>query len=304
MSCRRWALAASLVMALGGCAAPPAPVEPAPPAQPDRPIAAPMRVWVLTSSHQLLQIDPARPQQVLQQVSLQGLADGESIVGMDYRVARGQLYALSDRGRLYTLDPAQGRLQRLGGADWPLRLDGRAIGFDFNPAADRIRIVTERGQNLRAHPDTGALVDADPVAEGFQPDGVLRYAEGDPNAGRTPRIEAAAYTYNKRDEKLTTNYAIDAGLGLLVRQGSLEGVPPVVSPNTGQLFTVGSLGLPTPLRQVSFDIADLDNTALAAVTLPRERVSRLVRIDLDTGRARMLGVIGSGEPVRALAIEP
>ena len=304
MSHRRWALAASLVMALGGCAAPLAPVEPTPSAQPDRPIAAPMRVWVLTSSHQLLQIDPARPQQVLQRVSLQGLAEGESIVGMDYRVARGQLYALSTRGRLYTLDPAQGWLQRLGTADWPVGLDSEAIGFDFNPAADRIRIVTGQGRNLRAHPDTGALVDADPNANGFQPDGPLRYANGDPNAGRSPRIEAAAYTYNKQDEKLTTNYAIDAGLGLLVRQGSLEGASPVVSPNAGQLVTVGSLGLATPLRHVSFDIADLDNTALVAVTLPRERVSRLARIDLDTGRARLVGVIGTGEPVRALAIEP
>lgn len=304
MNRRRWALASSLIMALGGCAAPPVPVEPAPLAQPDRPVAAPLRVWVLTFSHQLLQIDPDRPQQVLQRVPLQGLAHGEAIVGIDYRVARGQLYALSSQGRLYTLDPAQGRLLRLGTADWPLRLHGGAIGFDFNPAADRIRIVTGRGQNLRAHPDTGALVDADPNADGFQPDGDLRYADGDPNAGRSPRIEAAAYTYNKQDEKLTTNYAIDAGLGLLVRQGSPEGAQPMVSPNTGQLFTVGSLGLPTPLRQVSFDIADLDNTALAAVTLPRERVSRLVRIDLDTGRARMVGVIGAGEPVRALAIEP
>jgi hypothetical protein len=296
-SCRS-ILTAALAATLVGCAAPPAPVAPA------RPLETPIRVWVLTASHELLQIDPARPEQILRRTPLQGLASGESIVGMDYRVARGQLYALSDLGRLYTLDPTRGQLQRLGPADWPLGLDGRAIGFDFNPAADRIRIVTERGQNLRAHPDTGALVDADPKTDGFQPDGVLRYAEGDPNAGRTPRIEAAAYTYNKQDEKLTTNYAIDAGLGLLVRQGSLEGVPPVVSPNTGRLFTVGSLGLATPLRQVSFDIADLDNTALAAVTLPRERVSRLVHIDLDTGRARLGGVIGTGAPVRALAIEP
>lgn len=302
MSRRCWALVAGLI--LGGCAAPPAPVETAPTAPAGRPLAAPMRVWVLTSSYELLQIDPARPQQVLRRVPLQGLADGESIVGMDYRVARGQLYALSNQGRLYTLDPTQGRLQRLGTADWPLRLEGRTVGFDFNPAADRIRIVTERGQNLRAHPDTGALVDADPTGEGFQPDGPLRYAEGDPNAGRAPRLEAAAYTYNKQDEKLTTNYAIDAGLGLLVRQGSLEGAQPVVSPNAGLLFTVGSLGLATPLRHVSFDIADLDNTALAAVTLPRERVSRLVRIDLQSGRAQVVGIIGSGEPVRALAIEP
>ncbi|MFN3416547.1 MAG: DUF4394 domain-containing protein [Caldimonas sp.] len=259
---------------------------------------------MLTASHQLVRIDPQRPQQVLERVLLLGLAAGEEIVGMDYRVARGQLYALSNQGRLYTLDPTQGRLQPVGASTWPVGLNGHAVGFDFNPAADRIRIVTERGQNLRAHPDTGALVDADPTAEGFQPDGTLRYANGDPNAGRAPRLEAAAYTYNKQDEKLTTNYAIDAGLGLLVRQGSLEGAQPVVSPNAGLLFTVGSLGLATPLRHVSFDIADLDNTALAAVTLPRERVSRLVRIDLQSGRAQVVGIIGSGEPVRALAIEP
>jgi hypothetical protein len=281
-----------------GCASAPEPQAP------PRALVTPLRVWVLTDAHELLQIDASRPTQVLQRVPLQGLAEGEEIVGMDYRVARGQLYALSQLGRLYTVDPTQGRLQRLGTEDWPLRLEGRAIGFDFNPAADRIRIVTERAQNLRAHPDTGALVDADPKVQGFQPDGTLHYADGDPNAGRTPRIEAAAYTYNKRDETLTTNYAIDAGLGLLVRQGSLEGMQPNISPNTGRLFTVGSLGLPTPLRHVSFDIADLDNTALAVVTLPRQRASRLLRIDLETGRAHVLGVIGAGESVRAMAIEP
>ncbi|MCX7659591.1 DUF4394 domain-containing protein [Caldimonas sp.] len=293
-------LACILGVALGGGIVAPAVAE----APPSRPAAVALRIWVLTEAHELLQIDADRPQQVLQRVRLHGVAEGESIVGMDYRVARGQLYALSDQGRLYTLDPTQGRLQPVGTADGRPRLDGRAVGFDFNPVADRLRIVTDRGQNLRMHPDTGALVDADAAVEGIQPDGVLRYAEGDPNAGRPPRIEAAAYTYNKRDDKLTTNYAIDAGLGLLVRQGSLEGAQPVVSPNTGWLFTVGSLGLPTPLRDVSFDIADLDNTAWAAMRWSGQPAAKLVRIDLDRGEARIVGVIGTGEPVRALAIEP
>nr|WP_084362398.1 DUF4394 domain-containing protein [Caldimonas taiwanensis] len=222
-------LACILGVALGGGIVAPAVAE----APPSRPAALALRIWVLTEAHELLQIDADRPQQVLQRVRLHGIAEGESIVGMDYRVARGQLYALSDQGRLYTLDPTQGRFQPVGTADGRPRLDGRAVGFDFNPVADRLRIVTDRGQNLRMHPDTGALVDADAAVEGIQPDGVLRYAEGDPNAGRPPRIEAAAYTYNKRDDKLTTNYGIDAGLGLLVRQGSLEGAQPVVFDQPG-----------------------------------------------------------------------
>lgn len=73
-----------------------------------------MRVWVLTASPVLLQFDPARPGQILRQVPRQGQAQGEVIVGVDDRVARGRLHALSSQGHLHTLDPAQGRLQRLG----------------------------------------------------------------------------------------------------------------------------------------------------------------------------------------------
>jgi hypothetical protein len=30
--------------------------------------------------------------------------------------------------------------------------------IDFNPVVDRIRIMSDAGQNLRVHPDTGAVV--------------------------------------------------------------------------------------------------------------------------------------------------
>ena len=44
-------------------------------------------------------------------------------------------------------------------------------GFDFNPTVDRIRVVNDRGANLRLHPDTGAQVDGNADQPGLQPDG-------------------------------------------------------------------------------------------------------------------------------------
>jgi hypothetical protein len=164
-------------------------------------------------------------------------------------------------------------------------------------------VVGNGGQNLRVHPDTGAVVDADPNQPGLQVDARLAYAAGDVNAGRAPVVVAAGYTYNKVNEKITTNYAIDAGAGTLVFQGSKEGATPVVSPNTGQLTTVGKLGL-APFERAAFDIADTTGAAFLAVTAPGARDSTFHLVNLDTGAATFMGTIGGGEPVRGISFEP
>ena len=254
----------------------------------------------LTPGGELIRFNAGQPQDILERKPVIGLPAGEQLLGMDYRVSRGVLYTLSSRGQLYTLDPANGQLLAVG-TPLTLALNGQQFGVDVNPVADRIRIVSDRGQNLRLHPESGALIDGDPTREGLQPDAELQFAPGDANAGRPPRVVAAAYTYNKHDDKLTTNYAIDAGLGALLTQGSVEGSTPVVSPNSGRLFTVGALGT-GPLQDASFDIADVDNTALAALRSAGR--TRLYRIDLATGQARLLGTIGNGGPLQGLAIIP
>lgn len=251
----------------------------------------------------LIRFSAAAPGEVQARVALSGLVEHEQVIGIDYRVAYGVLFALTDAGRLYTLDPASGVATPVGDHAFAVTPAGKVFGFDFNPAADRIRIVSDHRQNLRAHPESGALVDARPDEAGLQTDAPLTYAEGDPHAGSVPQVAAAAYTYNQRDEKLTTNYAIDIATGALIRQGSLEGAEPVVSPNLGLLFTVGSLGV-DGLRDAHFDISDVSNTALAALASAAEAGYRLYLIDLDSGRATPIGVIGDGEPLAGLAIEP
>ena len=173
-------------------------------------------------------------------------------------------------------------------------------GFDFNPTVDRIRVVNDAGYNLRLHPDTGAVVDGNPNEPGVQFDGRLAYDAADANAGKTPAIVAAGYTYNKDNDKITTNYALDGRQGVLVHQGSKEGVQPVVSPNTGRLFTVGSLGVGS-FERATLDISDVSNAAYAAITA--EGKSAWYRVDLATGRATRIGTIAAG-PVVGAAIEP
>jgi hypothetical protein len=273
-----------LGLLLGGCAAPGTPEGP----------PRPEAVVAVTAGGELIRFNAGQPSRLTARTPIQGLADGDTLVGVDFRVARGVLYGLGRSGRLYTLDAGTGRAQAVGTAP-AAALQGTRFGLDFNPTVDRVRVMSDTGQNLRLHPDTGTLAASDPPAA---------YAEGDAAAGRTPQVTGVGYTYNQRDERLTTNFAIDRALGTLVTMGTAEGVQPAVSPNTGRLLTVGSLGLGAPLEAVSFDIADRDNAALAAVrTGPQDR-TRLVLVDLQTGRATLLGTVGRGEALVGLAIEP
>jgi hypothetical protein len=260
-------------------------------------------VFAITDSHRLISFNAGQPRKILSTRPLTGLQVGETILGIDYRVHRGVLYALGDTGRLYTIDVEKGLATQVGNGKFAVSLDGSEYGFDFNPSVDRIRVVSANGHNLRLHPDTGAVIDSDQKTIGVQLDGQFAYVAGDRNAGQKPTIAAAAYTYNKVNEKITTNYAIDAKLGVLVMQGSREGHTPVVSPNTGQLSTVGSLGVGEAAR-VAFDIADVSNVAFAAFTKSGAASSKFYLVDLETGKATFLGTIGSGEPVKGIAVEP
>ena len=284
---------APLALALGACSLLPAKPEGTPRKQ---------HALAVTGDNQLLRFNAGQPGHVLSRRALTGLLPGDTLRGIDFRIARGQLFGLGTSGQLYRIDPETGASTPVG-SPIGIALTGDEIGFDFNPTVDRIRVVTHRGQNLRLHPDTGAVVDGNPAVDGVQTDGTLAYAADDLRAGQLTEVVAAAYTYNKTNEKITTNYAIDANFGALVMQGSKEGVQPVVSPNTGILRTVGSLNT-APFKRASFDIDDTTNTAYAALSGAAGTQARWVEIDLATGNTTALGIIGKGQAVRGIAIEP
>lgn len=276
---------------LGACAS--VPMEPlGPPAK--------EMIFAVTAGNQLIQFNAGQPQKTLSSKPLQGLVAGETLLGIDYRVAKGQLYGLGASGQLYRIDTQTGTASTVGSPS-ALPKDGATQwGFNFNPTVDRIRVVNDAGYNLRLHPETGAIVDSDPNQPGVQLDGRLAFDAADANAGKPSGIVAAAYTYNKDNDKITTNYALDGRQGLLVHQGTKEGVQPMVSPNTGRLFTVGSLGIGSFAR-ATLDISDLSNAAYSAITVDGQ--SSWYRIDLATGKATRIGSVAVG-PVVGAAIEP
>jgi Domain of unknown function (DUF4394) len=293
----RLSLIASLV-ALSACSTPPT--------EPLGPLAK-ENLFVVTAANRLIGVNAGQPQKVLSDRALAGLAPQERVLGIDYRVARGQLFALGSTGRLYRIDPGNGTATTATatavGATLAVALRGNVFGFDFNPTVDRIRVVSDAGQNLRLHPDTGAVVDANPNFDGVQVDGDLAFDAQDANAGKPVAVVSAGYTYNKDNEKITTNFAIDARNGLLVTQGTREGVAPLVSPNTGRLYTVGALGAGA-FERASFDISDVNNAAYAALTPAGSKASVLYRVNLATGAATRIGTIGGGAAVHGMAIEP
>ncbi|MCU0775912.1 MAG: DUF4394 domain-containing protein, partial [Ideonella sp.] len=101
-------LACLVAVALAACATP---IEPDP-----TPQARPETVVAVDHTGTLLRFNAGDPARITHRVPVQGLHAGENLVGIDYRVARGVLFALSSGGRLYTLDVGTGRLVPVGSA--------------------------------------------------------------------------------------------------------------------------------------------------------------------------------------------
>lgn len=240
----------------------------------------------LTISNKLVTFDSGNPGFILSATPVTGMGMMENLLAIDYRPATGQLYGLGSMNRLYMVNPTTGAVTILGGG-FAATLSGTAFGLDFNPAVDRVRVVSDMGQNLRLHPDTGALVSADTA---------IAYAATDVNSTRTPKVGAVAYTNSYAGSTTTTLYAIDVAQAVLVTQGGPLQNP---SPNGGQLFTIGSLGV-TPLGPVGFDITP-SNVAYASITTSAT-TSSLFKINLGTGAATKIGDIGGGELIRDIAV--
>ena len=250
-------------------------------------------IFGVTAAGNLVRFSSATPGTLDVNVAITGLQSGETILGLDTRPASlgvdarpasRQLYALGSTGRIYRLNPVTGAatlVSTLTGAT----LTGTAFGVDFNPVPDRLRVVSDADQNLRINVDNGtATVDT-----------TLAYATGDPNAGQNPNVVGVAYTNNFAGAATVTLYGIDSNLDTLVRQGSATGSP--VSPNTGQLFTIGPLGVNTT-DVVGFDIANPSGVAFAALAVGG--TSQLYTINLTTGAATLLGSIGGTSAIRGI----
>jgi Domain of unknown function (DUF4394) len=205
---------------------------------------------------------------VVRRVEPQGLSG--RLIGIDRRPADGVLYGLTTTNEIYRLDPQSGQATLVSSLTVPFDGDARS-GVDFNPQADRLRVVSHDGQNLRVNVMLGATA----------VDGALRYKDGDSGAGKRPRITASAYTHNIANAPDTKLFEIDEERDVLVLQDP---------PNDGILTTVGPLGIdfgPLGGFDIVTDATGRDSGYAASG-------ATLYAIDLTTGTARPLGTIGDG----------
>ncbi|CAA9230108.1 MAG: hypothetical protein AVDCRST_MAG42-1081 [uncultured Chthoniobacterales bacterium] len=236
-------------------------------------------IYVLTSGNRLLTVDSATPGTVTKNVQITGLQSGETLHGMDFRPATGQLYALGSTARIYLIDENTGvatvsSTLTADAADMTAPfagLDGTRFGVDFNPVPDRLRVVSDTDQSLRINVMTGATTT----------DGNLAYAaSGDPNSGANPNVVGSAYRNAFSGALVTELYGIDSNVDVLVTQDP---------PNAGTLTTDGPLGVDTS-DAVGFDISGL--TAQAYASLTTGGTTNLYTINLDSGAATSVGAIG------------
>lgn len=201
------------------------------------------------------------------------------IVGIDVRPADGMLYAVTSDGVIWTIDSA-GKATQKSKLDTALPANA-TFSVDFNPVADRLRVIASDGTNLRINVDDGKVTT----------DGKLKFAETDMHKGETPKVVAGAYSNSIKGAKETTLYDIDAAIGGLLRQAP---------PNDGVLNAIGKLGVSGPTY--AFDIVSDGNGGNVGWLLSG-RV--LHKVDLATGKASMVGkVTGLSAPVRDVAALP
>ncbi len=227
--------------------------------------------FALTATNQIVTFDTSTPGTLTSIVAVTGLQPAENALAIDLRPATGQIYLLGSSSRVYVINPVTGIAVAVGEPFTPA-LSGASFGFDFNPTVDRLRVVSDTGQNLRLNPDTGAVVAVDTAL----------------NPG-APHVVASAYTNNFAGATTTTLYAIDSTTDQLLIQNP---------PNAGLL----SMGLPLGADvsdAVGFDISANDNRALAVATIGG--TTGLISINLTTGAAAPVGVMPGG-PYRGFTV--
>lgn len=226
--------------------------------------------YAVDPDNQLLIFNPDRLNTMIKK-AITGLQEGEKVLGIDMRPATGQLYALGSSNRLYTINMASGAAAAVGLTPFSQALNGSFFGFDFNPTVDRIRIVSNKGQNLRVHPVTGAVAFVD---GGLNP--------------RAPEVDAAAYTNNFAGATTTSLFVMDYNTDALYTQAP---------PNDGKINLIGSLGMDV-YKANGFDIGGTSGSAMGIFST--EEDTYLCSINTSTGSATILSTFP--DDVRGFAI--
>jgi hypothetical protein len=251
-----------------------------------------LQVVGLTTDGRLVRFDGATPGRTRGIGKVKGLAGDQSLVGVDYRVQDGKLYGVGNAGGIYTLSTGDAAATKVG--QLTVALSGNSFGVDFNPAANRLRVVSDTGQNLRHNLDD-ATATTPPLAGMTVMDGTLTVP---PATTPVMGVAGAAYTNNDLDPNTaTTLFDLDTAADQIVVQSPA---------NAGALAPTGKL-LVDAGPVAGFDIYSRTAVGSTQANLGFATVSVLGRsslyqVSLLTGRASRIGSFRPSAQVADIAI--
>ncbi|MEO3928776.1 DUF4394 domain-containing protein [Micromonosporaceae bacterium B7E4] len=204
-----------------------------------------------------------------------GLSTDTALIGIDFRVQDGLLYGVGNYGGVYTISIPGAALKKVSQLSVPLH--GSMFGVDFNPAANRLRVISDTGQNLRHNIDDGAGAGITTVDKPLT---------NSPSTATATGVTAAAYTNNDLN--------VDTGTTLFDLNTVSDQVVIQSPANDGLLVPTGRLG-PDAGPNAGLDIfSKLTNgktTALSAfaVLMLTDGSATFHTVDLLTGAATPVG---------------
>lgn len=261
------------------------------------PAATGQMVYALTkNNNNFISFDSENPSVIRSIMPVTGVTADQKIVGMDFRPANRELYALgynytNTNYQLYTINTTTGAATAVNATPGQINLgNGGNIGFDFNPVPDRIRVVgSATAANYRLNPLDGSIAATDTS---------LNFIAGDINAGVTPYVGAVAYTNSYAGTTTTLLHGVDDSTGLLLT---------INPPNEGKLNTLlaGFLDINPADPTIDMDFY-YDSTAATNIGFLAANTGTAVNDDFYTvttaGIKTLVGRIGFGIPVADIAV--
>jgi len=235
-----------------------------------------LKTYAISTDGRLMAMFSTDRPEVLDWVRLvNGLVCGETnLIGIDFRVQDGVLYGVGNKGCIYTIKtpPAVPDVVVTKVSQLSVPLYGTNFGVDFNPAADRLRVISDNGQNLRHNLANHTTTE----------DSTLTTP---PLTAPTKGVTAAAYTNNDLNpDSASTLFDIGTNTDQVLIQSPA---------NNGLLAATGALGVDAG-PNAGFDIySDLNGGKATAVTgfavLNLASASSFYTVNLLNGAATKVG---------------
>ncbi|MEU7115109.1 DUF4394 domain-containing protein [Streptomyces sp. NPDC046182] len=239
----------------------------------------------LTGDQRLVEFDVHKPSKTGSLGKVSGLSGDTKLVGIDFRVQNEKLYGVGDKGGIYTLNTTNAKAKKV--SQLTVALAGSTFGVDFNPAANRLRVISNTGQNLRHNIDDPAA----PLTTTL--DGTLTNPTMPPSTAMG--VTGAAYTNNDLNAATaTTLFDLDTAADRISVQSPA---------NAGTLAPTGNLGVDAAL-DAGFDIYynSMAGTNHGFAAIGTGGAYRLYAVDVLTGKATGKGAFPTKYQVTDLAL--